>query len=89
LHRLRKNLTEELNEPRHLSPPERTRPALFVPRAARALVGGRFRLAFWSPWLFWIAIVLGGATISRELHPWVGLVFIVGVSLMYSMCTAR
>jgi len=22
-------------------------------------------LAFWSPWLFWIAVVLGGATISR------------------------
>ena len=42
-------------------------------------------LAFWSPWLFWIAIVLGGATISRELHPWVGLVFVVGVSLMYRM----
>ena len=42
-------------------------------------------LAFWSPWLFWIAIVLGGDTISRELHPWFGLVFVVGVSLMYRM----
>ena len=40
-------------------------------------------LAFWSPWLYWIAVVLGGATISRELHPWFGLVFLVGVSLMY------
>ena len=30
-------------------------------------------LAFWSPWLFWIAVILGGPTISRELHPWFGL----------------
>ena len=42
-------------------------------------------LAFWSPWLFWIAVILGGATISRELHPWFGLVFVVGVALMYRM----
>jgi formate dehydrogenase subunit gamma len=42
-------------------------------------------LAFWSPWLFWIAIVLGGETISRELHPWFGLAFFVGVCLMYKM----
>ena len=32
-------------------------------------------LSFWSPWLFWIAMMLGGATVSRELHPWVGLIF--------------
>jgi formate dehydrogenase subunit gamma len=34
-------------------------------------------LAFWSPWLFWLAIVLGGGngSNSRELHPWVGLIF--------------
>jgi formate dehydrogenase subunit gamma len=42
-------------------------------------------LAFWSPWLFWIAIVLGGDSVARELHPWFGLVFFVGVCLMYSM----
>jgi formate dehydrogenase subunit gamma len=33
-------------------------------------------LAFWSPWLFWIGIALGGATISRILHPWAGLIFV-------------
>ena len=32
-------------------------------------------LAFWSPWLFWIAVVLGGPTVSRELHPWAGVIF--------------
>lgn len=42
-------------------------------------------LAFWCPWLFWIAIVLGGATIARELHPWAGLIFVIAVSLMHRM----
>ena len=42
-------------------------------------------LAFWSPWLFWIAVVLGGATVSRELHPWAGLIFVVAVLAMYAM----
>lgn len=42
-------------------------------------------LAFWSPWLFWIATVLGGGTISRELHPWVGLIFVISVAMMYRM----
>jgi formate dehydrogenase subunit gamma len=32
-------------------------------------------LAFWTPALYWIAIVLGGGFLSRVLHPWVGLVF--------------
>jgi formate dehydrogenase subunit gamma len=32
-------------------------------------------LAFYSPHLFWIAIVLGGAPTSRFWHPWVGLLF--------------
>ena len=42
-------------------------------------------LAFWSPWLFWIATVLGGPTVSRELHPWVGLIFVFATLLMYRM----
>jgi len=42
-------------------------------------------LAFWSPWLFWIAVVLGGATISRELHPWAGLIFVLATFLMLNM----
>jgi formate dehydrogenase subunit gamma len=32
-------------------------------------------LAFYSPHLYWIAIVLGGAPTSRYWHPWIGLVF--------------
>jgi formate dehydrogenase subunit gamma len=42
-------------------------------------------LAFWSPWLFWIAVLFGGPTISRELHPWVGLIFVVATLMMYEM----
>jgi formate dehydrogenase subunit gamma len=42
-------------------------------------------LAFWSPWLFWLATLLGGATISRELHPWFGLIFVFATFLMYGM----
>jgi formate dehydrogenase subunit gamma len=40
-------------------------------------------LAFWTPWLYWIAIVLGGGFVSRLLHPWVGLLFAVAVTVMY------
>ena len=42
-------------------------------------------LAFWSPWLFWLAIVLGGGQISRMLHPWGGLIFVVAVVYMHHM----
>ncbi len=42
-------------------------------------------LAFWSPWLFWIAVLLGGAPVSRMLHPWAGLIFFSAVWQMYVM----
>jgi formate dehydrogenase subunit gamma len=42
-------------------------------------------LAFWSPWLFWIAIVLGGPTVSREMHDWAGLFFVSATFLMLRM----
>jgi len=42
-------------------------------------------LAFWSPWLFWIAVTLGGPTVSRELHPWAGVIFVFSTLLMYGM----
>jgi formate dehydrogenase subunit gamma len=40
-------------------------------------------LAFWTPWLYWIAIVLGGGFVSRMLHPWVGLLFAAVVFVMF------
>jgi len=42
-------------------------------------------LAFWSPWLFWVAVVLGGAPVSRMWHPWIGLIFSAAVWYMYMM----
>jgi formate dehydrogenase subunit gamma len=42
-------------------------------------------LAFWSPWLFWLAAILGGPTIARELHPWIGLIFTLAVLWMYGV----
>ncbi len=46
-------------------------------------------LAFWSPWLFWLAIALGGGQVSRMLHPWAGLVFAGAVVYMYMMWAAQ
>jgi len=42
-------------------------------------------LAFWSPWLFGLSAITGGPTISRILHPWVGLIFTFGVLWMYGV----
>jgi len=39
-------------------------------------------LAFWTPALYWLAIVLGGGYLSRLLHPWIGLVFAAAVVSM-------
>jgi formate dehydrogenase subunit gamma len=46
-------------------------------------------LAFWTPWLFWVSLVLGGPTISRELHPWVGVVFFIAVLLMFGLWSSQ
>ncbi len=32
-------------------------------------------LAFWSPYLFWMAAVVGGGPTARFWHPWFGLLF--------------
>jgi len=36
-------------------------------------------LAFWSPYLFWLATIVGGAPTARFWHPWVGLIFTVSL----------
>jgi formate dehydrogenase subunit gamma len=40
-------------------------------------------LAFWTPALYWLAVVLGGGYLSRALHPWMGLVFVAVVVWMW------
>jgi formate dehydrogenase subunit gamma len=39
-------------------------------------------LAFYSPHLYWIAVLLGGAPTSRYWHPWVGLLFCAAILWM-------
>jgi formate dehydrogenase subunit gamma len=46
-------------------------------------------LAFWSPWLFWITLILGGPTIARELHPWIGVLFFLAVTWMYGLWSSQ
>lgn len=42
-------------------------------------------LAFWTPALYWLAIVLGGGFLSRTLHPWAGVFFALVVGWMFVM----
>ena len=39
-------------------------------------------LAFYSPHLYWIATILGGAPTSRFWHPWLGVVFAATLAWM-------
>lgn len=40
-------------------------------------------LAFWTPALYWIAVVLGGGYLTRLLHPWAGVVFAAAALWMF------
>jgi formate dehydrogenase subunit gamma len=42
-------------------------------------------LAFWTPWMWWLAMMLGGGPVSRAVHPWMGLIFTVAVIYMLRM----
>jgi formate dehydrogenase subunit gamma len=78
-----------MSHPEQLAPHGHVLRYNFVERLNHWVAAGSFLylmftgLAFWSPWLFWIATALGGAQISRMLHPWAGLIFSVSVSYMF------
>jgi formate dehydrogenase subunit gamma len=42
-------------------------------------------LALFTPYLYWLAFLLGGGPAARFWHPWAGLVFIVSVIWMHSI----
>ena len=42
-------------------------------------------LAFWSPYMFWLAVLVGGGPAARFWHPWLGLVFAASVFWMYKL----
>jgi len=87
--------TLPVTHPERLAPHHRILRYAFHERAWHWVVGFSYiyllltGLAFWTPWLFWIAILLGGGQVSRMLHPWFGLIFAVGVSAMYVMWHAQ
>jgi len=42
-------------------------------------------LAFYSPRLYWLAVMLGGGSTSRFWHPWLGVLFMAMCAWMYRM----
>jgi formate dehydrogenase subunit gamma len=42
-------------------------------------------LAFWSPYIFWLADLVGGGPTARFWHPWFGLLFTASVLWMFIM----
>ena len=45
-------------------------------------------LALYSPYLYWMASVVGGGPAARYWHPWVGLLFLIAMVLMHSLWRA-
>ncbi len=46
-------------------------------------------LALFTPYMYWIAYVLGGGPTVRFWHPWVGLVFFIVQMWMHSMWSSQ
>jgi formate dehydrogenase subunit gamma len=42
-------------------------------------------LAFWSPYMFWLAMLTGGGPTARFWHPWAGLIFTASLLWMYKI----
>jgi len=42
-------------------------------------------LAFWSPYMFWLAVLVGGGPTARFWHPWFGVAFALSVGWMYKI----
>lgn len=42
-------------------------------------------LAFWSPYLYWLAAIIGGGAVARFWHPWVGVFFTIFVVWMFKL----
>lgn len=42
-------------------------------------------LAFWSPYMYWLAVLVGGGPTARFWHPWFGIAFTLSMLWMYKM----
>jgi len=40
-------------------------------------------LAFWSPYMYWLAAIVGGGPAARFWHPWLGLAYTASMFWMY------
>ena len=87
--------TPPITHPERLAPHHRILRYAFHERAWHWVAGFSYiyllltGLAFWTPWLFWIAVLLGGGQTSRTFHPWIGLLFAIAIVAMYSMWHAQ
>lgn len=63
----------------------------YFERLVHWVVGGTFvvlmltGLAFSYPSLFWLTVLVGGGASARVLHPWIGVVFGVGMVFMLGL----
>lgn len=42
-------------------------------------------LSFWSPYMYWLAALVGGGPTARFWHPWFGVFFTISMVWMYKM----
>jgi formate dehydrogenase subunit gamma len=42
-------------------------------------------LAFWSPYLYWLAALAGGGATARFWHPWSGVLFTISIVWMFKL----
>jgi formate dehydrogenase subunit gamma len=42
-------------------------------------------LAFYTPYLYWLAAVVGGGASARYWHPWMGLLFVAAIAWMHHL----
>jgi formate dehydrogenase subunit gamma len=42
-------------------------------------------LAFWSPYLYWLAALVGGGATARFWHPWSGVLFTISIVWMFKL----
>ena len=72
-------------------PPEHIQRYTFTERVCHWVTAATYTycfatgLAFYTPYLFWIALALGGGPTSRYWHPIIGLLFVAGAVWMHDL----
>src|SRR5260370_36921699 len=72
-------------------PPEHIQRYTFTERVCHWVTAATYTycfatgLAFYTPYLFWIALALGGGPTSRYWHPIIGLLFVADAVWMHDL----